>query len=209
MTKAVRFFETSGATQPLRSLPRSCSPKLHPLRTSTVHYFWVLILLFLNQPPSWKPTPCRLSGTVYATYSQLPFIPVYRLLGTRHAAMKVTQYDLVVIDVAASKYPLLLLRVVVSLSITLSCIYWMCGPHNAWTITGSIKNGVGKKSRIYKMWLLCHQLQPGLLCSFLSVTRWIIHKKWHNFIKTPQNVINRRNNADTASFLCQGSASCC
>jgi hypothetical protein len=27
-----------------------------------------------GKPPSWRATPCRLSGTAYSTYSQLPSI---------------------------------------------------------------------------------------------------------------------------------------
>lgn len=103
MTKAVRFFETSGATQQLRQrhFPEAAVLSYTPLRTSTVRYFYVLISLLLNQPSSWKTTPCRLSRSVYATYSQLPFIPAGRLLGTRHAAVTVKQYEVVVVDFAA------------------------------------------------------------------------------------------------------------
>ena len=125
MTKAVRFFETSGATQPLRQrhFPGTAALSYTTPRAPNVHYCYVLISLLLNQHPSWKTTPYRLSGTIYATYSQLPFIPAGRLLGTCHATLTVTQYKVVVVDVAALKWPVLLSLVVISLSITHHSIY--------------------------------------------------------------------------------------
>ena len=105
----LRNVGRNSAAETSHHVPESAVLSYTPLRISTVHYFCVLSSLLLNQPSSWKTTPCRLSGTVCGTYSRLPFIPAGRLLGTRYSSVKVTQYGVVVVvDVAASKWPVVL-----------------------------------------------------------------------------------------------------
>jgi hypothetical protein len=65
-----------------------------------LNFYGEELLAFRQNPPSWRPTLCRLSATAYSIYSQLPFIfgglSFIRNLTTRHTAVTGTHLSLCV-----------------------------------------------------------------------------------------------------------------